>query len=515
MAAAATIVRQVWIPHVPPQGHIDLQHQWSRVVVRVIDHDRAHSARWAASPFWQCCQSVGIDIQNDLTPFVLRRDVHPSSGREYFPQIELQHMCTTDFWTSQARENPSTLAVAVAHQRVLHEIREALAPMGGWGLVLERDVVPSDNAFFLFQATLRDLALGLEADDGVRYVSLCVSTDRVDHLNLILAAAGSSRSPGSSRHRLVAFPWKKNPSGSFQLEHLGQGGRAYLIHTDLINHLLSRKLWLWWDVFMNGEICRFSAQIHGRDSSKNVARFCFPPAFSHPVNLTEVTRGSSRLEAHIVSPAEKVSPYITIALTKEWGLGNRLCTLACLLSVAHLAGWGVHVYWAANKACDVALTDLVGTPASFSFLPGLAFLHVHHHWTHFQAMESRDQPLRVASTSFQATPAHFHAALLAALRSLQPPCSGDLLRRAEEADFSLGWRALQFHDSIEAAALAYLRQWPAGTVHTAVHVRRGDLMRRDLYQTTQRGSRTTYAAVKQLYDEADREVEASAAIAVF
>ena len=89
MAAAATIVRQVWNPHVPPQGHIDLQHQWSRVVVRVIDHDRAHSARWAASPFWQCCQSVGLDSQNDLPPSLIpvRRCRTKEMGSSRWPSV--------------------------------------------------------------------------------------------------------------------------------------------------------------------------------------------------------------------------------------------------------------------------------------------------------------------------------------------------------------------------------------------------------------------------------------------
>lgn len=507
MDSTQTIVQQVWGRHVPPHGGIDLEQQWRRVVVRVIDHDRAQVGRWTASSFWQSCLRLGIDIRNDLSPCTLRRDTHPCTGREFFPAIEIMHMCTQDFWASQARENPSTLAVAVAHMRVLHDIREAHHPLGGWGLVLERDTVPSENAFYLFQCTLRDLALGAEAADGVRYVSLCVSTDRVDHLNLILAAAGSVRTGASTRHRLIPFPWKKNPSGSFQLEHLGQGGRAYLIHTDLIEHLLSKKLWLWWDVFMNGEIPRFSMSRFGRESEMNTARFCFPPAFSHPVNVTEVTRGSSRLEAHVVSPAEKISPYVTLSLTKEWGLANRLCTLAALYTLASLAGWGVHLYWVKTMACDAFLSDVVPTPPTFGSLPGLAFLHVHYHWTHFQAMQSRDQPQNQANTAFQATPSMFHEQLLRSLRSVQPPCPPELLRRVEEADFSAGWRALHFHESIQASAMAYLRRWPSDATHTAVHVRRGDLKRRDLHQASERGSRVQASDVQHHYDDADLEVE--------
>jgi hypothetical protein len=289
---------------------------------------------------------------------------------------------------------------------------------------------------------------------------------------------------------------------------LGQGGRAYLIHTDLIEVLLSKRLWLWWDVFMNGEIPRFSMARFGSQSHQNTARFCFPPAFSHPVNLAEVTRGSSRLEAHVVSPAEKVSHYITLSLSKEWGLGNRFSTLAALFTLCGLAGWGIHVHWVPNRACDVELADLVATPASLPAVPGLAFLHVHKHWTHFQAMQSRDQPLLVANTSFQATPELFHAELLRALRACQPPCSAELLRRVEQADYSAGWRGLQLHESIQAHAMAYLRQWPDTASHLAVHVRRGDLMRRDLHQASQRGSRIEPAALQRLYDQADAEIEA-------
>lgn len=508
MASADEIIHQVWGEHVPPTGTIDLQLQWDRTVVRVIDHDRAQEGRWRASTFWKCCEATGIGISMDVTPCTLRRTVHPTTGREYFAEAEIRHLCTEDFWTSQGRENPSTLAVAVAHIRALHEASEVLAPMGGWVLILERDVVPTENAFFLFQATMRSLATGGEVNEGIRYVSLCVSMDRQDHMRLVLDAADLTAGRSSARHRLVPFPWKRNANGSFQLEHLGQGGRAYMVHTDLIRWLLGKRLWLWWDVFMNGEIPRFSMARFGSRANQNTARFCFPPAFSHPVNLTEVTRGSSRLEAHVVSAAERVSHYMTLALSKEWGLGNRLCTLAAVFTLCGMAGWGLHVHWVPNRACEAELTELVATPASFSALPGLAFLHVHRHWTHFQAMQSREQPLLVAATSFQATPVLFQAELLRVLRARQPPCPPELLRRVEQADYTAGWRCLQLHDTIQTYATAYLRFWPDTASHVAVHVRRGDLMRRDLHQASQRGSRITVAALQQLYDAADSEVEA-------
>eukprot|EP00969_Alexandrium_andersonii_P242569 10713943-Alexandrium_andersonii.AAC.1 len=59
-----------------------------------------------------------------------------------------------------------------------------------------------------------------------------------------------------------------------------------------------------------------------------------PAAFDHPVALSDVDRGSGRLEAQHETEWEKHLPFIALDLDGNFGLGNCLHSIAFCLDLA-------------------------------------------------------------------------------------------------------------------------------------------------------------------------------------
>ena len=160
------------------------------------------------------------------------------------------------------------------------------------------------------------------------------------------------------------------------LSNIGQGCRGYMLRVDFAQYLDSVLVWQWVDVWMRAE-----AAGYGRMSEQGIAKttgLAFPSMGIHPVNRALQTRGSERVAALVATPEMVHRPYITVSSDKEWGLSNRLNTLVAILCWANSMGFGIHVYWKVNNACNVEFPDLCTVQQKAHELPGVAFIAIHH-----------------------------------------------------------------------------------------------------------------------------------------
>ena len=365
----------------------------------------------------------------------------------------------------------------------------------------------NENAFLGLNYVLRELLCNPRFG-SCHYVSF-IQSNRDDHLQMVLPKI---QKPPKARaedfqFKLAEFPMQwRSSSGDGRLANVGQGARGYLVSIAFAKHLLQTRLTNWYDLWMAGQRVRF-----GNDEGAVApARFLHPPIGAHPVVMADTTRGSDRMTTHLPTTAARFSPYITLALDKGWGTGNRLLTMAVMLEVANALGVGLHVYWPANEACPGLFTEINAAKPLCAELPGLPFVQVHGYSHHFNAFKSARLHQNQGNFRFQTT-IELAKQELARVLGAMPQVLNPTFQDVRSRSFAASVRHLLPHCWIQEEAQAFLAAWPAAYRHVAIHIRRGDWQKFELQNAETAGGSSRAQEVRLAYEAADMEIEESRA----
>ena len=305
--------------------------------VRVIDHE-GDCKGWGTSDLFQMLRTTGfMNVGMSDNPCSLDYPEHPATGTRYNPMPELTHLLARAF-RDQANRDATGTAIIVSHYRALSEAAHSINQQG-LIVVFERDFQPGINCFYQLQFVFREF-FKLPKEERPHYFSLCSSVDRLDHTGPIVKLALDS--PARVRGRgwyWLPHPWQDKPGGHVALQHLGQGARAYAVEALFVRWLLeNQQVWCWWDVYLSGEACNYA--MRRRNGNRNTTILVFPTLGSHPVVLSDATRGSDRLRSMLPNAAAKLAPFITLELKAGCGFSNRLNTMAITRRHATMQGSG-------------------------------------------------------------------------------------------------------------------------------------------------------------------------------
>ena len=119
-------------------------------------------------------------------------------------------------------------------------------------IVIEKDVVFTTNSYLQIMWVIRELFRN-PAYGATKLFNLVVSQHRLDHMTKIVRAAEEAAPPSAHDfyYQMVPHPWqaKEKPrQDEYTLANIGQGARAYAVHTSWAMALLEKKVRTWWDV---------------------------------------------------------------------------------------------------------------------------------------------------------------------------------------------------------------------------------------------------------------------------
>ena len=502
---AARALQTIWEPKGSSAGSPDLGYVQQHTAIRVIDH-QGDVRGWQASELFKSCHATGFsNTSMSCHPCNLQFVVHDRTLRKFNPCVEVAAAIDSKFYP-QCLRDASGLAIIVSHLRCLAEAGHSINDTGVI-VVFERDVVQGPNCFMQLLFLLKTW-FGMTPSKRPHYMGLITSTDRIDHSKPIVDLASVTRPKAATQHWYwLPFPWVPKGQGHQALQHLGQGARGYAVDCAFARWLIGQRVWCWWDVYLCGEACSYALQ--RRHGDKETTVLLYPPVGVHPVNLSETTRGSDRLKSQLPNAAAAHSPFVTLELKPGWGISNRLNTMSCVMTACNHAGLGLYILWTRGEACQNQFEDIIGLADSYpEELPGLSFISVQSECpSHFRAFSSGKMLQCKAQLSFQCTPELFGPALRVAVNKHPNPLN-PLADMGTALDFAPAYGKLIPNAFIQDDVGRFSNQWPAGTRHIGIHIRRGDAMARDLKHATQHGARMNHKAVSDAYEKADEKIEA-------
>jgi hypothetical protein len=487
---------------------LKLEWAMSRLVVRVIDHNRDQQQRWRSSSFFKACRDVGIDIDMAKYPCSISAAPHPKSKKKWMPYPELRWACTDKFW-NECEAEPIGLAISVSHLRC---IQECLAAAGdtnspAFMMILERDVrIEEPNGFLGVQVLLRMLLLNKKLHD-TPYISVVHSHTRDDAVQVTIAQTrrGSRPSPADFHMKLSPLPAVRTKNGRHEtLANIGQGARGYLLSMDFARWLLGQKMWSWFDVWLAGSVLAYHREKHTAPPA-----FLWPAIGEHPVAHSDAARGSDRLLNHLVNSSARHATYWCVQFSGAWGCSNRLHTLALLITCANACGVGLHIQWLPKECCPGALGDIVDLPATADSHPGIPFMQVHSYGTHYTAFANqRKMPQNKLVVDFEMVLDHFITYARQCIVESAEACINPTFQCFDDIDWTSAWKLLLPKQFITENVENFMFRWPMDTTQISIHVRRSDWMKRETLQKAGKGRPLRADPAKeQLYVQADRLVE--------
>ena len=103
---------------------------------------------------------------------------------------------------------------------------------------------------------------------------------------------------------------------------------------------------------------------------------CEPPVFEHVPAFDKRFRGSGRLASMAPNTATEDSYYITLSLTQEWGLSNRMNTILTMSYICSLTRFGLYICWEPCKACPGRLGDVFDINSDHPLFNKVPFVQV-------------------------------------------------------------------------------------------------------------------------------------------
>ncbi len=494
-----------------------------RTAVKVIHTDPASCAHRLEEEWASQLMGHGIHISFLSQPCLLH---HVPGKRNVIAEQEMRHALTKRFW-QQCQEQPVAAAIPISHLRAIHEGLSISADIDVL-IVLEGDVVATENTHQLLAALIANMN-GNDALKDCDYVAMTFSDWHAGHANK--ARTESTPVPGAycaPYFKMGSLPYLRDPkSGQWRYAFIGQGARAIAYRRSFAEQVLEEPVGTFWDMHLLQLITKKRTDAWwARPDKPFLACYCDPPIFTHVPKFSTRLRGSGRLESMTESSAEEFSHYITIDLNHQWGVCNRIQTLALLCGFASLHNLGVYCLWPENSdVCKGSFSECFGIDTSSPVYDGLAFLRFY--------TNPRDSNWLAALSAPQWNVGKFSSqcqvemGIEAFFQHLDRTARADrditylhtvAPRWKQQLTEAYCWQLVYVHTDIMQAAAEYMDPSGTGALaenyhHVAFHVRRGDhkyLNCDKVIQQHSGKSKREKTEIERQWQRADEEVEASA-----
>ena len=458
---------------------MDVGRAMEKTIIKIIDLD--HKKKNISSINWvNNLQAEGIHVSFLSNPCQLTKTIGEVPD---ISEIEIRHLFTPKMWT-KVQGNEAAGAICISHLRALHECLSE-KPEANTFIIIEGDVTEHQNTHQLMSAFLA-VWHGNKHLENTRYAALTFSDW---HSGYSQTVRGNSQTVPDSviapYFKMVNLPMQKNQYGDWRYQFVGQGARAIAYDRTFLQQVLDLKVSSYWDMHLL-EILTKQSNEEWQKNPKNHQPFkatvCDPPIFEHVPKFEERFRGSERLKAGAVNQAEETSYYITLALTHEWGLINRLQTMALVGAIAGLYRVGLYVCWEPKKACNSTFAETNCLDMSSEVFLSIPFIKIyndpkgsdwraavnnqHWHLAHFESQCQVDMGLEFLwenlATLAERTGEYYM------LKTLLPS-----LREKITEDYC--WQLINITDAVYKKAFDYVEASRSGGLkQVAIHCRRGD-----------------------------------------
>ena len=450
-----------------------------KTVIKVIDLNHQNQdigeINWAKE-----LMAEGIQVSYLSNPCQL---IETSGQTPKISQIEVRH-CFTPWMWNKVLGNTIAGGICISHLRALHEC-VAQNPDANTIIIMEGDVTEHQNTHQLMSAFLANWH-GNEALKNTKYCALTFS-DWHSGYSQIVRGEGKTV-PGSivaPYFKMISLPMQKWNQHEWKFQFVGQGARAIAYTRAFVDEILEVKVGNYWDMHLLDLLSKQSNdewKKHQKWHCPLKATVCDPPVFEHIPSFDKRFRGSGRLEAAAVSPAEETSYYMTVSLNHEWGLVNRLQTLALLTGIGGLYRIGLYVLWEPKKACWSTFAETNVLDESSEVFEAVPFIKIYddpkdqnwkaaknnQHW-HVAHFESQCQVEMGIQYFFEILEAQARKERDTYLLEATLPN----LRRKLTPDYC--WQLINVTDLIYKKAYDYVRGGDDATAkQVAIHCRRGD-----------------------------------------
>ena len=212
-----------------------------------------------------------------------------------------------------------------------------------------------------------------------KYIALTFSDWHIAYSNQVRQDATILKSSNIAPYlRLIQAPILKNWWGNYYYKWVGQGTRAIAYSATFVQELLATRV----NHFIDLHILEMLTTQRNEGYEKwkdqpNLALIADPPLWKHVPSFTKRFRGSGRLQQQAVTTAEEEAYYITVNLNKEWGLSNRLQTIALLASICNAYRFGMYVLWVSRKACPDDFEEFAVIDESSQVFDGIPFIKIY------------------------------------------------------------------------------------------------------------------------------------------
>ena len=449
-----------------------------QTTIKIIDVNWTTNQAKLEESWVQDIQAEGVHVSFSENPCILR----PITGS---PGIISEIECKanfTDWGWKKVGTYPTAAAICISHMRALHEVM-VMRPQSECIIILEGDVTSTDNTSQLLAAFLANWWGNKILWGGTKYVALSFSDWHSGYSQTLRNEAKVvPNSIVAPYFKLVALPMQKQDHGGYRYCFVGQGARAICYSKKFVMEILKAKIGNFWDLHLLDLLSHEANQNWKTKYQQDwLALAGDPPMFHHVPDFDKRFRGSGRMENAAVNAAEETSYYLTLSLTKEWGLCNRWQTICIISGICTVYRCGLYVLWKQNKACPSHFYELFDLDVASQVYQSMPFIKIfeeptadwkaaqhNQHWclANIEAQCDIQMGLnwfwKCAEESAQKNQNHYY------LDTLIP----SLKTRITE---QFCWDLLVPKDDVYKAAHEYCQQKGLGTcTQVAIHCRRGD-----------------------------------------
>jgi hypothetical protein len=485
-------------------------------VIKIIELEDDSKKQWQESDFWKWCEAEHIEISFLQHPCVLHR-LEENSSTPTLAQIEIKNMFTNSFFPKIELE-PVAGAICVSHLRALHEAR-AMHPSAKLIIVLEGDVETTVNTVPLMASFLANWY----CNENLKFTNYAALSFSDWHMNYAKKMRDAKRVPNSKvgmYFELYSLPVNANRQS---YDFIGQGARALAFEPEFAAKVLDTKVSAYWDLHLLNMLTKEAEawQKH-KWATDCLAVVCTPVIFSHVPDMGDRFRGSGRLHSLAASPSEHISYFITLDLSREWGMSNRLPTMVLWMMFCSTTSLGLYVLWEKKKACPCNFYDVFTVNIESSPTARMPFLKVfddakHHMWKAALTDTAWNIGHVNSQTQVHDGFSHWIETWMKMSENLDDARHEFLKERLSLFEDILA-KQMWFWDKFDiildiweqAKAYAYENLFHVpGQVHAGFHIRRGDMKKMNLEAKLKSRDLTDAKKneLKQLWDEADRTFE--------
>ena len=460
-----------------PEGET-VERALQQTVVKIIHLNYKQDQHHEKEEWHQHLSAEGVNISYLQHPCKLNR---VNDKAKTLAEIEAKHCFSDSFWP-KVLEEPVAGAIAISHLRALNEALEN--PKAGLIIILEGDATGNENTVQLFASLVANWFCNQELK-WTNCIALTFSSWHGLYDGMVRQHHRVVKNSKVQPYfQLIEMPWVQQQNGQYRYNFVGQGARALAYSREFAQHLLEQKVSHYYDMWVIGQLTkqRLDWKRHRGQEYNTLYLLCEPPIFEHVPTFGKRFRGSGRLESMAPNSATEESYYITVELTWEWGLCNRINTILTLGHICAMARFGMYILWTATKACPGQFEEVLALDTENSILKKIPFIQIfddpkdsnwkaakhNQHWNkaHFESQCSIAMGVKYFLQSLSTIAKQRNDKYM--LHTMIPKMATELQKENMEM-------FLQVDKDIVALAEGYIQKARAlGTIQVAVHLRRGD-----------------------------------------